>query len=410
MVNRLLLINFLFFTVCCCKDAPKNRRLKKEIATVSKKNELVFIGKNNLSFAFTKISQGQASINSWNFKFNDTLNEELLNITNDSLWNYTFDKLTKLKYKQACNPKLYFDGKTFSFKSHEDGNEINWEKLKNLVLSQLNQPFKTISLLNNGVYKTSEFKVDDKVCSEIISIAEKRSKLKFTFIDNNVKYELTGTDLSKILTTNEEMKLQIDDSRLYSYLNSLAKKVDRIQSPISFIDASNTSRVISNSELGHRLNIQAMMKEVNKNFNANSSFEKEVIYLLKGVPSISLTSNRNYIEVNITEQKIFFFKNDSIVLSSDIVTGKNGMSTPKGAFFIKYKETNTYLDGPGYHCYVRYFMPIFNGIGLHDASWRSNFGGNIYAASGSHGCINLPPPVAAFAYNNYPVGAVVICH
>lgn len=396
--------------MCCCKDAPKKRRLKKQNVTVSKNNELVFIGKNNLSFAFTKISQGQASINSWDFKFNDTSNKELLNITNDSLWKYTLDKLTKLKYEKACNPKLYFDGKTFSFKTHKDGNELNWEKLKNVVLSQLNRPFKTISLLNEGVYKTSEIKIDDNVCSEIISLAEKKSKLKFTFTDNNFKYELTGADLSKILTTNEEMKLQIDDSRLYSYLNTIAKKVDRIQGPISFIDASNTSKVISNSELGHRLNIQAMMKEVNKNFNANSSFEKEVIYLIKGVPSISLTSNRNYIEVNISEQKIYFFKNDSIVLSSDIVTGRNGMSTPKGAFFIKYKETNTYLDGPGYHCYVRYFMPIYNGIGLHDASWRSSFGGNIYTGSGSHGCINLPPPVAAFAYNNYPVGAVVICH
>jgi lipoprotein-anchoring transpeptidase ErfK/SrfK len=55
-------------------------------------------------------------------------------------------------------------------------------------------------------------------------------------------------------------------------------------------------------------------------------------------------------------------------------------------------------------------MPIYQGIGLHDASWRKKFGGNIYQSDGSHGCINLPRPVAEFTYNNYPSGTIVICH
>ena len=39
-----------------------------------------------------------------------------------------------------------------------------------------------------------------------------------------------------------------------------------------------------------------------------------------------------------------------------------------------------------------------SGIGLHDADWRSSFGGKIYTYNGSHGCINLPPD---FAYELY---------
>ena len=33
-------------------------------------------------------------------------------------------------------------------------------------------------------------------------------------------------------------------------------------------------------------------------------------------------------------------------------------------------------------------MPFDGGIGFHDASWRDEFGGDIYLTDGSHGCIN----------------------
>ena len=44
-------------------------------------------------------------------------------------------------------------------------------------------------------------------------------------------------------------------------------------------------------------------------------------------------------------------------------------------------------------------MPYNNGEGLHDAQWRSRFGGDIYLTNGSHGCINLPLEKAAELYN-----------
>ena len=46
-------------------------------------------------------------------------------------------------------------------------------------------------------------------------------------------------------------------------------------------------------------------------------------------------------------------------------------------------------------------MPFNGGIGFHDASWRSKFGGTIYQYSGSHGCINLPVDKAKLLYEKY---------
>ena len=43
-------------------------------------------------------------------------------------------------------------------------------------------------------------------------------------------------------------------------------------------------------------------------------------------------------------------------------------------------------------------MPFNGNVGMHDASWRSEFGGWIYIIDGSHGCINLPTQKAAEIY------------
>ena len=48
--------------------------------------------------------------------------------------------------------------------------------------------------------------------------------------------------------------------------------------------------------------------------------------------------------------------------------------------------------------------------GLHDASWRSNFGGDYYLYAGSHGCVNTPLDAIATIYNNITVGTLVVVY
>jgi hypothetical protein len=55
-------------------------------------------------------------------------------------------------------------------------------------------------------------------------------------------------------------------------------------------------------------------------------------------------------------------------------------------------------------------MPFNGNIGLHDSTWRSTYGKNIYKTNGSHGCINLPPSAAAVIYENIEKGMPVICY
>ncbi len=100
------------------------------------------------------------------------------------------------------------------------------------------------------------------------------------------------------------------------------------------------------------------------------------------------------------------------MIESDFVSGNHakGYDTPSGAYPLTYKQKDATLKGENYRTPVSYWMPFNGNIGMHDAKWRSSFGGQIYMTNGSHGCVNLPPAVAKVIFQNISTGDPVLCY
>ena len=111
------------------------------------------------------------------------------------------------------------------------------------------------------------------------------------------------------------------------------------------------------------------------------------------------TGEEKWIEVDLSEQKIRAWEGNSLFLESLISSGK-WAPTPTGEYriWIKFhyakmeggkKGTGTYYYLPN----VPYIMYFYKGFGLHGTYWHNNFGQPM-----SHGCVNLPIPVAEKLY------------
>ena len=142
--------------------------------------------------------------------------------------------------------------------------------------------------------------------------------------------------------------------------------------------------------------------------------EREPVYSYKGVGRDGTNDLLEYVEINITQQHLWFYKNGQLVVESNVVTGNvsKKQETQTGIFPIAYKQSPATLipSNETNGTPVQYWMPFYDGQGLHDASWRTAFGGNIYQTNGSHGCVNLPPAVAAAIYDNIDTGTPVILY
>lgn len=121
---------------------------------------------------------------------------------------------------------------------------------------------------------------------------------------------------------------------------------------------------------------------------------------------------QTYVDINLTTQTLTYYLNGIAALSSPCVTGKvsAGNATPTGTYSIKTMIPGKRLKGPTWDVWVNYWMAFNGNIGIHDASWRRSFGGNIYQTNGSHGCVNLPGNVASQLYGMVGIGTPVIVH
>ena len=185
--------------------------------------------------------------------------------------------------------------------------------------------------------------------------------------------------------------------------------------------------------MSERFSVEDILKEVKEitggTYGSTLNQKAEVKYLtdafLKGIeethiPAYTRSSSirgkndigNTYVEVDMTNQKMYYYKNGVLKLETDVVTGNLRLKhdTPEGINYVYAKQKNRILRGPGYASFVNYWMPVKGGIGIHDATWRDDFGGEIYKTSGSHGCINTPLEKMEELYDMVTIGTPVVMY
>ena len=137
-----------------------------------------------------------------------------------------------------------------------------------------------------------------------------------------------------------------------------------------------------------------------------------VVWVTDDDPEGTTDIGNTYIEIDISEQHLWYIIDNDVFVSTPVVTGNNNSSdTPTGTYYINNKARSVSLVGADYVSYVDYWMAfIGSSYGIHDASWRSSFGGDIYKGNGSHGCVNTPYDAVKKIYNNVSVGTPVVIH
>jgi hypothetical protein len=122
-------------------------------------------------------------------------------------------------------------------------------------------------------------------------------------------------------------------------------------------------------------------------------------------PVLGASLDERWIEIDLSEQKLRAWEGRQLFLETLISTGLPWTPTPTGEFRIWLKIRATKMEGGKgkYYYYlpnVPYTMffenkevPGWRGYGLHGTYWHNDFG-RVH----SHGCVNLPTPIAQQLY------------
>ncbi len=229
-------------------------------------------------------------------------------------------------------------------------------------------------------------------------------------LDKSITSTFVLTDVQGAFILDEDGNLQTNVAGIDTFINKLGEDYNTKGTELAFESTRGDLVMVPYVKYGTELDLNAEKAYLKEAFETKATEVHIPKYLKEGYVRGKNDIGDTYIEVDMGEQRIYCYKDGELILETDIVTGdvRQKHTTPEGVNFVYAKQRNRILRGPGYASPVKYWMPVKGGIGIHDASWRNKFGGEIYKRNGSHGCINIPPKDMPLIYDEYEIGTPVI--
>jgi len=211
----------------------------------------------------------------------------------------------------------------------------------------------------------------------------------------------------------------IFEERLIEFIATIAERTDTVGKERPFTMTGGREITVSGGSYGWKINQSEEIAALKQNIANNDQLTREPVYSTRELTTENNGFGSTYIEINLTDQHLYYYVDGEIAVESDFVSGRmtNARYTPPGIFTMYYKQRDRVLRGTQradgsyeYESHVNFWMPFNRGIGLHDASWRGSFGGTTYRYSGSHGCINMPYAKAQAVYELIDKTVPIICY
>ena len=336
-----------------------------------------------------------------------------------------FQQMQEDQMEAPVDAKVEFlDGKFVAAEATQ-GTQLDVAKAKEAIAQAVAQGAQELEMESAGVY------LEPAVSSDDTNLEEQAAQLN-ELVSASVTYQLPdgqakvldGTTLKDWLSVDENGNYskneEIWNQKLNEYVAGLAEEVDTFGKEQTFPATGIDGGVkVTQSNYGWKIDQEQETAQLAQDIADHLTTTREPVYSSREFASDNNGFGNTYVEIDVSRQHVWFYKDGSRIVDSECVTGKMVKSryTPAGIFTLVSKTSPKTLRGPKqadgsyeWESDVTFWMPFNGGIGLHDATWRSSFGGNIYKNSGSHGCVNLPYNVAKTIYNNIEVGTPIIVY
>ncbi len=291
----------------------------------------------------------------------------------------------------------------FEIEEEVEGNKINETKLKEEIINGINTKKKEIKL-DDDFYYHPKIKSDSEALQAIVEDSKHVAEMTIGFNFNGYDFKLEGDSLLALFDL-KPTGFELNYDKVRKYVELLAEETNTYGRQRKFNATDLGQIIVGPGVYGFKLDIDGTIDKIYELVNSRTSGMVEPVYSNVGFTRTADGTDigDTYIELDLSRQKMWYYKNGSLLIETDVVTGlpEEKWASNVGVGAILHKVEDTVLKGlefdeeNEYETEVDYWMPTgWDGEGFHDAPWRSAFGGDIYLTNGSHGCYNLPPEVA----------------
>ena len=346
------------------------------------------------------------------------------NLTSEAIVTFDEDKLdtvidgfsfmdeSKQKMPVDATVSEYDEENGFTLVESVPGTAINEPILKKAVETALYGLADTYQITEGNGYLAPKVTNDNE---KLLSAIETMNKYIDSVIEYEVGSETETLDVSTFadwISINDKQKIEIDEEKVAEFIDEMEAKYNTFGKTKSLATSYGTTINVGNCHYGWQIDPELEAEAIVNDIKGGEKVTRDFNYKYTAASHSGNDYGNSYVEINLTAQHLFLYKEGNLVIESDFVSGNvsNGNATPTGVFGVTYTEKDATLRGDNYATPVSFWMPFNGNVGMHDATWRSSFGGSTYKRSGSHGCINLPYSAAQTIFNTVSAGYPVFVY
>ncbi len=307
---------------------------------------------------------------------------------------------------------IKFNGKEFVIVNEFYGDRIDAEGVEEAIIYAVENLQTVINLTDGTCYNKPDIKADDKIIQDAAELLNK-------YMDTDIHYDLgdgvteeipVETKAAWFTWDPKTFEIEFDRDAIGEFVNSMGDKYNTYGKKKEFTTSSGEQITVPAGSFGWRIAYEGEIDQIIADLTAGEDVTRDFTYLYRGTSHGVTDYGNSYVEVNLTTQHVYVYKDGEMVFDTPCVSGNvsKGHGTHTGVYPIAYKQKDATLKGDNYESHVNFWMPFNLGEGLHDATWRSKFRSTIYKTSGSHGCVNLPLSAAETIYGIVEAGWPVI--
>ena len=382
----------------------------------------------------------------------NTTDSEKINVTYDKgkLESLLRDKLNADNEGriQSTDASVTFDDGTtkYSIRPEVQGNVIDVDAAMKKITDKMGSVKPVNVDIDSSLYIKPNKTKDDKGLNDSVNAANKMLQTKITYNIDGVDNALT-VDSSQIkdwISIGEDGQAHLDENKVKKFLGEVGTKWDTVGKEQDYHTANGKTVKVGGGSTGWLTDEATELKKLTADIKDGKTDSREFSYKQRGTVSGDQINpfGNTWIDIDLTNQYLWYVKNGKIQWGFPVITGKNGNSTPTGVTKVYGKKTDYTMVSPWkdpvtgeptYKTHVTVAVGISSDwqIFIHSAEWQPSYGfsgsgdgdagkavgqatsvGNrsYYRSGGSHGCVNARASDAWRVYNEVPNNTPVLTH
>ena len=215
------------------------------------------------------------------------------------------------------------------------------------------------------------------------------------------------------LTTDENGLYILDKKQIEAYISELAAKYDTVGTERTFNTYDGREITVSGGNYGWQIDQKAELKELTELIKNGETQVREPVYSHEGLVRKTNDIGYTYIEIDLTAQRMVFYKDGTPTADAQIVSGNPfvpNCATPVGCYTTGEMKSGCTVNGEDYPSAVNYWIPFDGNLGISDAPWRMDFGGQLYEFEGTHGSICAPSDQVQIIFSNVEKNTPIVIY